>query len=229
MSPPQETVSCALNRGASLDTLDFPLNNRQWLEEQFACIRKIPSARERLKAIEDILQWTNPGPGGFYDDLGNIACQPHLVRGLGFNRDPGCFESLRTDFKEALVVEEPAEEPGVARRMSWMDHAEALYDAPLQMAYNGLDPKARYKVRVLYAGDNPERKMRLVANDSIEVHPYMAKPRPFEPLEFAIPPTATAQGKLTLSWFGEPGLGGTGTSCQVSEVWLIKDTPLARH
>jgi hypothetical protein len=213
----------AVDRGASLDTLDYPLNNRPWLEEQFARIRKLTSAPERLKAVEEILQWTNPGSGGFYDDLGNVARQPHLLRGLGFSEDPGCFQSARVDFEEDLVVDEPDENPGVARRVSWMDHAEALYDAPLQIAYSGLDPKARYKVRVLYAGDSPKRKIRLVANDTIEVHPYLAKPMPFKPLEFAIPPAATQQGKLTLSWIAEPGLGGNGRSSQVSEVWLMKD------
>ncbi len=217
----------AVDRGASLDTLDYPLNNRCWLEEQFARIRKLPPAPQGLKAVEEILQWTDPGPGGFYDDLGNIACQPHLQRGLGFSEDPGCFQSTRADFEEDLVVDEPDEDPGVARRVSWMDHAEALYDAPLQMVYSGLDPKARYKVRVLYAGDSPKRKIRLVANDTLEVHPYLAKPMPFKPLEFPIAPAATQQGKLTLSWFGERGLGGNGRSCQVSEVWLIKDSPLS--
>ena len=215
----------AVDRGASLDTLDYPLKNRRWLEEQFARIRKLPLAPEGLRAVEEILQWTNPGPGGFYDDLGNSACQPHLQRGLGFVEDPGCFQSARVDFEEDLVVDEPDEDPGVARRVSWMDHAEALYDAPLQMVYNDLDPKARYKVRVLYAGDSPKRRIRLVANDTLEVHPYLAKPMPFKPLEFPIAPAATQQGKLTLSWFGEPGLGGNGRSCQVSEVWLIKDSP----
>jgi len=214
----------AVDRGASLDTLDFPLNNRQWLEEQFVRIRKLPSAAERLKAVEQILQWTDPGPGGFYDDVGNVAGQPHLLRGLGFSEDPGCFQSSRVDFEEDLVVDEPDENPGVARRLSWMDHAEALYDAPLQMAYAGLDPKARYKLRVLYAGDSPRRKIRLVANDTIEVHPYLAKPMPFKPLEFPIAPAATQSGKLTLSWFAEPGLGGNGRACQVSEVWLVKDS-----
>jgi hypothetical protein len=215
----------AVDRGASLDTLDYPLNNRAWLVEQFARIRKLASAPERLKAVEEILQWTNPGPGGFYDDLGNVACQPHLLCGLGFSEDPGCFQSARVDFEEDLVVDEPDENPGAARRVSWMDHAEALYDAPLQMVYTGLDPKARYKVRVLYAGDSPKRKIRLVANDTIEVHPYLAKPMPFKPLEFPLAQEATRQGRLTLSWFGEPGLGGNGRACQVSEVWLMKDSP----
>ncbi|HXP59461.1 MAG TPA: hypothetical protein VN829_03165 [Dongiaceae bacterium] len=213
----------AVDRGASLDTLDYPLNNRFWLESRFARIRKLPSEPERLRAIEEILEWTNPGPGGFYDDLGNTAWQPHLKRGPGFAEDPGCYQSCRVDFEEDLVVDTPDEDAGTARRISWMDHAEALYDAPLRMTYSGLDPGARYKLRVLYGGDSPRRKIRLVANDSLEVHPYLTKPRPFKPIEFDLPQAATREGKLELSWFGEPGLGGNGRACQVSEVWLVKE------
>src|SRR2546422_9002997 len=65
-----------------------PLNDRLWLKERFRAIRKLRSPQDQLNALEDIIQWTNPGPGGFYDDLGNIACQPHLSRGLGFEKDP---------------------------------------------------------------------------------------------------------------------------------------------
>jgi hypothetical protein len=215
----------AVDRGASLDTLDYPLNNRFWLEDRFARIRKLPTEAERLGAIEEVLEWTNPGPGGFYDDLGNVACQPHLESGPGFAQDPGCYESCRVDFEEDLVVDSPGEDAGTARRLSWMDHAEALYDAPVRMRYSGLDPSARYKVRVVYGGDSPRRRIRLVANDSVQVHPYLAKPRPFKPLEFAIPQAATRGGSLELSWFAEPGLGGNGRACQVSEVWLIKAGP----
>jgi len=76
----------------------------------------------------------------------------------------------------------------------------------------------------VYAGDGGKKKVRLMANDKIEVHPFIARPVPFKSLEFGIPPAATAGGELTLSWFGEPGLGGNGRSCQVSEVWLLKQT-----
>ncbi len=91
------------------------------------------------------------------------------------------------------------------------------------MVYSGLDPQAPYKVRVVYAGDSFTKKMRLVANDTIEVHPYIPRPQPIKPIEFALPQAATREGKLTLSWFGEPGLGGNGRNCQVSEVWLLKE------
>lgn len=216
-----------VDRGASLDTIDFPLNNRVWLKERFNSIRLLAGESERLAAIQQILQWTDPGPGGFYDDLGNPARQPHLVRERSFAEDPGAMRSPRSDFEEDLVADEPDEKTEGARRISWMDHAETLYDTPLRMRYAGLDPKARYRLRVVYAGDNPKRKIRLVAGDGLEIHPLLAKPVPFKPLEFAIPPAATRKGGLSLTWFGEPGLGGNGRGCQVSEVWLLKDSASA--
>jgi hypothetical protein len=212
----------AVDRGAALDTLDFPLNNRPCLEERFASLRRLGSEAERLKGIREILEWTNPGPGGFYDDLGNPARQPHLVRGPGLKEDPGFLKSPRAGFEEDLVVDEPDEKMEGARRVSWLDHAESLYDAPLQMHYAGLDPEARYRIRVVYGGDSPKQKIRLVANDGVEVHSYLTKPFPFKPVEFDIPARATRGRELTLSWYREPGQGGNGRGCQVSEIWLMK-------
>jgi hypothetical protein len=193
-----------------------------------ACLRKapavgvapaIPDARkilsraleepERRKALEHIAQWTNPGPGGFYDDPGDITRQPHLMRGPRFNEDPGCYESSRVGFEEGRHAENPRQPPSSSRRVSWLNHAETLYDTPLEVMYSDLDPKARYEVRVLYGGDSPERMIRLVANGTIEVHPYLVRPQPFMPIEFELPETATRPAKLTLSWCGEPGRGGT--------------------
>jgi hypothetical protein len=106
--------------------------------------------------------------------------------------------------------------------MSWINHAESLYDAPLRMRYTELDSTARYKLRIVYAGDMPEIKIRLVANDETEIHPFITKPKPVAPIEFDIPASATQSGELNLSWTREPGLGRNGRGCQVSEVWLIR-------
>jgi hypothetical protein len=212
----------AMDRGAALDTLDYPLNNRFWLKEQFARIRQLPKENDRVAALQQILNWENPGPGGYYDDLGNPARQPHLVRGPGFAKDPGALTSPRAGFEEDLVVDEDEPPPQGARRMSWLDHAETLYDTALKVRYTHLDPNAHYKVKVVYAGDTTRKKIRLVANGAFEVHPFMTRPVPFRPLEFDIPGPATADGQLTLTWFGELGLGGNGRGCQVSEVWLLK-------
>ena len=64
--------------------------------------------------------------------------------------------------------------------------------------------------------------IRLQDGSSVEVHPYLLKPHDMSPLEFDIPSAATRSGVLDLFWYAEPGLGGNGRGCQVSEVWLIK-------
>ncbi len=219
----------SVDRGAMLDTLDRPLNNRPWLEERFAQIRQLDAETERLKALNEIVNWTNPGPGGFYDDLGNVAAQPHLLPGLGFARDPDCFQTPRIDFADGRLLDAPAGAAGQVRRVSWKDHAEALYDSPLEMLYPDLDRNARYRLRIVYAGDNSQKRIRLDANDTLEIHPLRFKPVPIQPLEFELPPTATASGRLKLTWRAEPGLGGNGRACQVSEVWLIKESVAAQR
>jgi hypothetical protein len=219
----------AVDRGASLDTLDYPLNNRLWLLERFARIRKMRSENDRLAGIDEIVQWTNPGPGGFYDDLGNATQQSHLVRSATFKEDPGSMHSARLGFEEDLVVDEDEKKPEGVRRKSWIDHAETLYDTPLQMHYTGLDRKANYKLRVVYGGDSFRRKIRLSASPDIEIHPLISKPFPIKPVEFALPRAATERGELTLNWSSEPGLGGNGRPCQVSEVWLLKERSQAGH
>lgn len=211
-----------VDRGASLDTIDYPLNDRRWLKEQFNLIRQKSSEADRLRALAEIVDWTNPGPGDFYDDLGNTQAQPHLVRGLPFNQDPASLASSKTGFEEDDLPFGPEEKLEGVRRVSWIDHAESLNEQPLKLRYNQLDPSARYKIRVVYAGDARNRKIRLVANDTIEIHPLITKPFPYRPVEFDIPAEATRTGELTLAWTREPGLGGNGRGCQVSEIWLIK-------
>jgi hypothetical protein len=207
----------ATERGANLDTIDLPLNNRGWLRAQFEEIRKITDEKGRLAAIDAVVNWTNPGPGGFYDDLGNLAMQPHLVRGPGFEKDPAYFQSSLVGFAIRNLGGTLLNYP-----RSWWDHAEALYDAPLEMDYPDLDRTAQYKVRVVYAGDSTRPKIRLEANNGVEIHPLMSRPVPFKVQEFDIPRDATKGGQLRLRWFRESGLGDAGRGLQVAEVWLVR-------
>jgi hypothetical protein len=62
----------------------------------------------------------------------------------------------------------------------------------------------------------------MMANGNVEIHGYLAKKLPIEPVEFMIPRTATSSGKLDLEWTRPAGLGGNGRGSQVAEVWLIR-------
>ncbi len=203
----------AVGRGANLDTIDVSLNNRFWLKYRFGEIRKLGIERERLRAIEEIVNWTNPGPGGFYDDLGNLSAQPHLVRGPGFEKDPAFLQSSLVGFAGNF-----GDPPW---RYSWRNHAEALNDSPLQKHYSNLDPSAQYRIRMVYGGENVPG-IRLVADDQLEIHPFIRKEFPPRPVEFDIPRKATEKGELSLKWYRTPGLGGNGRGCQVAEVWLLR-------
>ena len=200
-----------VGRGANLDTIDQILNDRLWLKRRFDTARKLDTEPARRREIEETVEWTNPGPGGFYDDLGNPLRRPHLVAGSSYAKDPASFHGPMTAFDQ-----EPS------WRRAWCRHAGTIFGEPLKARYTGLDQTASYKVKIVYTGDMFQVKIRLSANDSIEIHPPLTKPRDMTPLEFEIPREATRDGTLTLTWTAEPGRGGNGRGCQVAEVWLIR-------
>jgi hypothetical protein len=202
-------------RGANLDLIDRPVTNAAWLRGRFDEIRALASERERLAGIDGILNWTNPGPGGFYDDLGDPMNRPHLDPGAGFEKDPAFFHTPRTGFAARSRAPIPW-------RASWHRHAEALYGNTLKLHYTGLDPSARYKVRFIQPGDATPRATRLMANGTIEIHPMRRKDVDVKPVEFDIPPQATAGGTLTLEWQPSPEEAGNGRFVQIAEVWLIR-------
>jgi hypothetical protein len=202
----------SIDRGASLDTIDFALNNRVWLENRFNDIRAIASEPDRIAKIDELLNWTNPGPGGYYDALGFVNWRPHLVMGESYAQDPDFLKSPLISFGNS---------PQRGWRTTQSADSEIIQDRPLRMRYTDLDPSAHYKVRISYGGDARRVALRLTAN-SIEVHPFRDKGPAPDPVEFEISQQATATGTLTLEWTRTPGLGGNGRGTQVSEVWLIK-------
>jgi hypothetical protein len=201
----------AVRRGANLDLIDYPLNSRVWLNTQFEAIRAIESEGGKRDAIAEIVNWDNPGPGGYYDDLGQPGAQPHLAPGVGWEGDP-----------ERRASAHDAMQSAPDWRMSWVTYAETLRDHPLRLEYAGLDPSAEYVVKATYTGDNLKAQLRLTADGAHTIHDYMAKPMPIAPVQFDVPVAATADGALVLEWNLTPGAGGAGRGCQVAEVWLMR-------
>ena len=84
----------SVDRGATLDTIDIPLNDRGWLKERFAGCANVGRSRATARNRRDRELDRIPGPGGLYDDLGKLHVQPHLVVGPGFADDPAFLESV---------------------------------------------------------------------------------------------------------------------------------------
>jgi len=201
-------------RGTNLDTIDTPLTNRAWFKQRFGIVRTLQHPDDRMKAINEILNWKNPGPQGFYDDLGNPSQQPHLVKGIGWETDPDFFASAMNRVEDRFSF-------GTALPQSWWTTAGQLYDAPLQMHYDKLDRSAAYRLRLVYGHSSDNAPVRLLANDKYEIHPPMKKDA--QPLEFDLPQSATSSGELTLTFLPEAGRGGNGRLINVAEVWLLKN------
>lgn len=203
-------------RGANLDLVDYPLNNRYWLEKQFDRIENIDSEEERLAGIHEILNWTNPGPGGFYDDLGDPENQPHMIANLDYEKDPNSFKSAFAGLPGGYSLEFDRIKDW---RVSWKTYMQTIFEQPLQMRYTGLDPHANYQVKVVYVED---QEIRLKADDKYMVHDYLLPDYDPKPVIFDVPVEATKDGTLELEWNIHPGGMGPGRGCSVAEVWLVR-------
>jgi hypothetical protein len=208
-------AAISAGRGANLDLIDRPITNAPWLEMRFAAIRALGNEPERLAAVDQIVNWTNPGPGGFYDDLGDPSNRPHLEPGVGFEKDPAFAHTARTDISSGGRV---------PKRISWHRHVDALYGNSLKLNYAGLDGSARYRVRYIQPVESTNRATRLVANSKWEIHPMQKGEANEKPVEIDIPGEATSGGKLTLEWQANPEEAGNGRFVQVCEVWLMRAT-----
>ncbi len=218
-------------RGANLDRIDIPLNDRVWLLNQFASIRKLPSEAEKQQAIAQIVHWGKPQPGTRHDDLGNPAEEPDLARILvgGPSDDPD--RELTSDGqsgRDPELYQQPIDgvsdhTPLDGARWSQLTYAETLYETPLRLNYDHLDPTRHYRLRVTYGGEDYTATIGIVANNAIPIEPVHDRATNPETLEFEIPQSATGNGKLTIAFTRPAGTGGSGRGHQVAETWLIPE------
>lgn len=200
----------AIGRGANLDLIDSPFNNAAWLRKRFAEIAALSNESDRVRKIDELLNWANPGPGGFYDDLGRPGSQPHLVTGTAYNDDPAFLKAPYSGVGARLQP-----------RISSSTFSATLFDHPLEMFYPNLDKNARYRVKIIY-GTEAASGVRLTANDKFEIKAMGPKPMDNLPVEYDIPAEATSGGTLRLKWERPAGSGGSGRGLQVAEVWLMR-------
>ena len=56
------------------------------------------SDEEKRRRLHELAAWENPGPGCFYDSVGNIAKSPHVVRADVKPSSPGTISEPGTTF-----------------------------------------------------------------------------------------------------------------------------------
>jgi hypothetical protein len=192
-----ERYKCRLN-------LDFV--SLGWMRRYMQRAQKAEGA-ERLRLLQQMVSYEDPGPGGFYDDLGDLERQPHLVSG----ETPDTVRGL--DPENRPSVNTIAYSRGTGKGVT--------------LRYEGLDPEAQYKVRLtLVAPRMPggsrrwggETKEHVVANGKYVARDVVVPVYTAQQFEYDIPQDITREGILELSL--ENATPGRPTVA--SEVWLIK-------
>jgi hypothetical protein len=186
-------------RSAVLDFVDFPLNNRWWYEDQFKEIRTLGSDAEKLARLNVIATWENPGPGSFYDDIGNVAQSDHVLRGESLSTDPLMRRHMNPDFMWW--------DDGRSRlRQSWV----SKMDWPMGLRYDDLVRTSGLSQCLLRV--NGER-----------VEPTLDGKKVGEIKEFPVPRKLYKDGTIILTFDvpEEPGINWRDAS-RLTEVWLIK-------
>lgn len=196
-------------RGANLDRIDIPLNDRVWLQHAFRMILAQPE-QEQTKDLKNLLAVYDVPANGFKDDLGNPANEPHLVRGAQYFDDPEMYRQAIDGVSDHTPLD--------GWRWAELTYAETLYETPLAVRYRHLNPALRYRARIVYAGEGYALPLRLIANGSIELQPYTQRKSNPSVVEIDLPVEATHSGQLQLEWFRPAGLGGSGRGRQVAEI-----------
>ncbi len=193
-------------RGCSLDFLDYPLNNRWFLEDEFKGIRALPDETERVRKLAVLAAWANPDPGSYYDDIGHPGKSPHVKRTEGLNTDPYMLRNTNPGFWWW-------EEGFSRKRLSWQD----TLDNPMTMVYDGLDPDASYVLRMTGNG-----KAHIRA-DGFALEASIHNTGVGELKEFPIPAALLADRSLTLVWDAmEQSELNWREYADIAEVWLLK-------
>ena len=193
-------------RGAVLDFVNYPLNNRWWLEDELAKVRALPDANAKVARLRELAMWEHPGPGSYYDDIGNIAQSDHVIRTEQANT---LLEPDRAAIPDFMWWED-----GKRRvRQSWI----SKMDWPEGLRYMGLDPNANYVFQSTGVSSCLPRAngVRLIpTQDGREVGDVK---------EFPIPRRAYREGHLTITFDVpfEPGINWRQMS-RLSEAWLIR-------
>lgn len=192
-------------RACMLDFMDYPLNNRWWLEDEFHKVATIPTLEGRWARLEELRNWANPGAGSFYDNIGNLAESPRVVRKAEREGDSGSYWWY---------------DNGMSRlRLSWL-----VTGTPGSIEYANLDPGAKYILRFSGFGDlKPRADGQILESSYYETEANTLK-------EFPVPAELLKDGKLSVT-FDDVTLEGVNWRYQprLAEAWLLKNsTPLVK-
>jgi hypothetical protein len=210
-------------RSEGFFNLDLDLVGLGWMDRELRKAREAASPKERAAILASLVNYEDPGEGGFYDDAGDPSRSPHLVHGWPYGAEDFSPENRYTQNTCAYSLQE---DEGVA------------------FEYRDLDPAAHYRVRFTfvrprfeerYAVRQTQKTQSVFADGTCLAQDVELPELVAGQFEYPVPPEATHDGRLKISLKKSPGVGeGMNSDIQiwrntggwgtlVSEVWLMKE------
>ena len=181
-------------RGCVLDFIDYPLNNRWWLKDEFEKIRAMKTEKEKLARIELIRTYDTPGEGSFYDNISGS-------------------DAIHVTSETDDAIDYLWENEGLSRKRL----SSQLFQFTPELQYDELDPQATYLIRVSGYGE------ALLRANGERLKPTRYE-KGFEQFkEFPLPNRLIKDGKLKIT-FDKPDeehLNWRQYS-RVTDVWILK-------
>ncbi|KAA3613367.1 MAG: hypothetical protein DWQ05_17920 [Calditrichaeota bacterium] len=207
--------------------LDHDFIGLGWLRRQLERAKQA-KGREKLELLNMIIDYENPGEGGFYDNLGTFNPAPNVVSGYPY------------DHGQPYVGKMLSEHNRPSQRSMHFTQDE---ERGVTFRYENLDPQATYRVRFTlvrpwyqarYADRMNQKSQKIYADDIILAENLELPLQMSDFFHFDIPAAATRDGKLIIrlekaadvargdqvkieQWRNS---GGWGTL--ISEIWLMK-------
>ena len=198
-------------RGAVLDFLYYPLNNRWWAEDQMKAIQALPAEADKVAKLKALATWENPGPGSYYDSLGNVAKSPHEVRNDQIAAPLLDVDNMNLPTQMFWTGNSPT-----AR----VRHQLFTYEGwPTALRYPNIDPHADYVIKTSGVGECLLR----VNGTRIAPTPGKNGKALGDIKEFVVPRLLYADGQMTVTFDPtfEPELNWRVQS-RISEIWVLK-------
>jgi hypothetical protein len=202
-------------RGAFMDSIDAPLNDGRYIVGKLEKILTLGCRDEAFVVLEnEILNRTNPGPGGFYDSMGDLESWRRFPDLRNYKKDPGVTGIVFRHFIYAL--NETRDDP-----LAWQKSAAVLYDTPMKIQYDDLDPDAEYSLKIKFSGidySSLTETVRMSINDeNFSFDTYQVRQK--NPLIcFDLPKRITQRGTVIIILVRPHG----GSITAVAEMFLTK-------
>lgn len=199
-----------------------------WLKRQLNRAQNTDK-KQTNELLKMIVDYENPGKGGFYDNLGTGNVAPNVVNGYPY------------DHGQPYVSQMLSEDNRPSQRSMHFTQNEAQ---GVSLFYTDLDPKASYSVRFTfvrpwyqerYADRMHQKSQKIYADDVVLAEDIELPLQMSDFFTYRIPRSVTKDGALTIRLEAAPSVGkgnrisveqwrnSGGWGTLASEVWLIKE------